>query len=428
MKILKQEREGNKVKLEVELPYSLLEAEKNKAFNEVAAEISIPGFRKGKAPRAVLERNINKDAVTDRAVQNLIQDNYPKVIDEVKIEPVDFPEVNVLRQEEGKPFAFSVSVDVYPEVKLGKYKGIEAKKKDTAVTDNEVENFIKDLQDRFAKLKEVISRGIENDDLVMLDLEASSEGKGIKALSRKGVAISIGKGQITPEFDSELMGLSTGSEKEFKLKMPTDHPIQEAAGKEVLFKVKPIRIAEKELPALDQEFVGKFSTAGSPEKFREETKKRLTEEKIRTAEEEVKNEVVEKVIEEANVEIPDGMIRRETDLMVDELRHSLLREKLTLDDYLKSVKKNEEKLREELKGGATKRVLAKITLRAVSEKENIKVEEEDLGIEIAALAKEEGGEAGEFKEKIGESGKEYIKDYLLRRKALDFLVTKAKIR
>lgn len=428
MKILKQEREGNKVKLEVELPYSLLESSINNTFEEVASEVKIPGFREGKAPREVVERHINKDAVTDRAVQNLIRENYPNVIGEAKIEPVDFPEVVVLRQEEGKPFAFSVAVEVYPEVKLGKYKGIRIKKKDTKVTDEEVENFVKGLQDRFAKITEVSTHSIENENLVVIDIEASSGGEDIKSLTRKGAALTVGRGQITPEFDKELIGLTVGVEKEFKLKIPPDHPFKEIAGKEVLFKATPHRIAEKELPPFDQGFVSKFSKAESPEKFKEEIKEKLAEEKVKRAEEDIKNEIVQKIAEEVKVDIPQGMIRRETDLMVDELRRSLELEKLSLDDYLKSIKKDEKGLREELKGGATKRVMAKITLRAVAEKEKLNVSPEDIDSEVKALAKEGGEVAEEFKKKIGESGREFIMDYLLRRKALDFLESKAKIK
>ncbi len=427
MKITKQEKTGNKVKLEIEEDYNHFKAMMERVWAEAASDINIPGFRKGKAPRQIIEQYLDKGFVVERAAQNLVSDLYPEIIKAANIEPVDYPNVVILSQEEGKPFGFAVEVDVYPEVKLGKYKGVAVESEKEELTEKEADQFMNDLRGRFAKYIEVTDRGIEDEDLVELDLLAATELGDVKSLSGRKVTIEVGRGQIAHEFDKEIKGLSLGQKKEFSVKFGEEHPAKEIAGRSVKFTVTPSRISKKELPPLDENFAKEIANAPSIEAFKEDVKKRLAEDKKLRVEGEIKNKLIEKVAGDISADIPGGMIDREIDVMVDELKGSLLRDKLTLEEYLKMTRKSETGLRDELKGGATMRVKSKLALRAIALKEKIILSDKDVSDEIGVLARSSGENPENFRGNIGGSGLEYIKDYLLRRKALDHIMAGAKI-
>jgi len=428
MKIIKQEKTGNKVKMQVELASALLKQALDKTYEEIVSEAKIPGFRKGKAPRKLIESRMEKASVLNRAINNLISDSYPKIIEEAKIEPVDFPEVTVLSGDVGKPLVFEVSVDVYPEVKLGKYKRLTVEVEKRGVSDKEIDNFINSLRERFASYIDISERGTENEDFIHLDIAATSGAGDVKSLSGKGVNLVVGRGHVTKEFDKELLGLKVGENKDFKIVMPEDYPVKDVAGKEITFAVNVKSLRKKQLPPLDEEFTRKTSGKESIEEFKQDVRERLEKIKNERVDSEIRDKLVAEVSSKMKVDIPPGMVRRETDLMIDELKGSLAQDKLSLDDYLRSTKKDIEALRQELKKGAEVRVKGKIALRAVAEAEKIEVAPENLEEELKQLAKGGGNSLKEFKEKIGEGGIGFVKDYLLRRRALDFLVSKAKIR
>ncbi len=428
MKILKQERKANKVEIDVELPAKLLKQEIGKVYDEIVRDAKLPGFRKGKAPKKLIETRIKKEEILGQAIQNLISDSYPGIIKEAGIEPVDFPQVNVKSASEGKPLVFNISVDVYPEVKLRKYKGIVVEAEDSKVSEQEVDNFINDLRERFAHYHDVGARGLKDGDVALLDLAATSEGGDIKSLSGKDINLVIGKGYISGDFDNNLLGLKIGESKDFKVVIPKESRVKEVAGKEVKFKAQVKGIKERELPPLDSEFSRRMSGKETVEEFKQEVKSRLEKVKSERIDSEVRDRLVQEVSSELKADIPPGMVRREEDLMIDELKMSLSRDKLTLDDYLRSTRKDLEGLRAEMKNGAEARVKGKIALRAVAEAEKIGVIEGDIEKELRELARSSGSSVKDFKKKIGEGGIESVRDYLLRRKALDFLVSKAKIK
>lgn len=340
MNIRSQKREGNRVIIEVEEDFFRFEKAFEKAVADAGKEVKLPGFRPGKAPREMVEKALNREAVEHYAAQNLVSEIYPQIIKEAKIEPVDYPNVEILQQEKGKPFVFRISVDVYPEVKLGKYKGLKVEKKSAAVTEDEVLRVLGNLQARFAV--------------------TNAEGK-------------------------------------------------------------------KELLPLDDEFARKVSRYGTLAELKEEIREALQKEKMAEVEADVKNKLIAAASAEAKVEIPPAMIEREIDIMLDELKTSLAQSNLTLEDYLRGTKKEERSLRDEMRKSAEIRVRGKVVLKAVAEAEKLSVSPEEKEKELKALAESSGQNPEELEKKLGEEGKKFIEDYLLRKKALDFLLEKAKI-
>jgi FKBP-type peptidyl-prolyl cis-trans isomerase (trigger factor) len=331
MKILSQKREGNKVLLEIEEDYARFQESIETALGEAGKEIKIPGFRPGKAPREMVERVVNREVVENRAAQNLISEIYPQIIDSAKIDPVDFPNVEIVQQEEKKPFVFNLSVEVYPEVKLGKYKGVKIEKKPAKVTEEDVIKVLGRLQERFA------------------------------------------------------------------------------------------------VTTLDDEFAKKVSRYGTLAELKEEVRRALVNEKTAEAEADLRDKAIAAVMVETKVDIPFAMVEKEIGLMLDELKTSLAQSQLTLEDYLRGTKKEEKTLRDEMRKAAEVRVRGKIMLKAVAEAEKMSVSPEEMQAEIKAMADSMGEKPEELEKKLEEGSRQYIEDYLLRKKALDFIVEKAKI-
>lgn len=427
MKITKQEKNKNQYKFEIESDFESFKKARNEVIADFAKEMKVPGFRPGKAPKNIVEQNLNIEAVNDKAAQHLISTLYPKIISETKIDPVDYPNVEILKFEEGKPFQFSLTVDVYPEIKLGKYKGLKASKKSMAVTEDEVIKFLGDLQNRFAKHVDITDGSAEKDDLVDLSIQAEAEGAQIKRWPRELEHFPLGLGYISQEFDNEVVGMKPAEEKEFKVTFPATYNVAEIAGKEVSFKVKVKSIHRKELLSLDDEFAKMVSNYGSMAELKEEVKKNLEMEKKEESEADLKNQLITLVSADAEVDMPEALVRIESDLMLDELKTSLSRSNLTLEDYLKSLKKTENEIRTELRKPAESRAKGKVVLKKISEVENITVAPHDLDTEIALMAQGTDRSTDEYKKSLGHGGLEYVNDYLLRRKALDFLELNSQI-
>jgi FKBP-type peptidyl-prolyl cis-trans isomerase (trigger factor) len=339
MKILSQKREGNKVFLEIEENYSLFQKSYEQAMASAGKEIRIAGFRPGKAPRNILESTLNLPAVEQHAAQDLIAELYPAIITESKIDPVDYPSVEIIQQAKDQPFLFKLAVDVYPEVKLGKYKGIKLTKKSAEVAESDV----------------------------------------LAALGRLQERVSV-----------------TGPD------------------------------GKKELLPLDDEFAKKVSKFGTLTELKEEVQKALQDEKQAEADGDLRNQAIAAAGADAKVDIPPAMIAREIDIMLDELKTSLAQSGLTLEQYLQGTKKEEKALRDEMKKSAEIRVKGKLVLKAVVEAEKITVTPEAMTAEIKTMAEAYGQDAAEAERRLNQDSRQYIEDYLLRKKALEFLVEHAK--
>ena len=428
MKVLKQEHSQNTVTLEIEVDYPQFKQAFDQALAQAGSQVKLPGFRPGKAPKSMVERVFDPKAIEDRAAQNLIAELYPQIIKETKIDPVDYPSVDILTLKEGQPFVFKITVAVYPEVKLGKYKGLKAEKRSALVTEEEVLKTLGTLQNRFAKRVEITDRGVQKNDNVDLEIEADAAREKIKRWPRKLQFFPVGGSLIGPEFDDQLIGLKAGEGKDFKVRFPADHKVPEIAGREVSFKIKIEKIRGAELLPLDDAFAKSISRFGTLSELKAEIRRSLELEKKEETEADLKNKLIDEVSQGSLVELPEALVRIETDILLDELKPSLAHSNLTLQDNLKGIKKDEAELRSELKTPATQRVKGKVVLKKISEIEKITVTPQDLESEIKLLAKSAGRSEEEYKKTLGEGGLHYIQDYLSRRKALDFLMGQAQIK
>jgi FKBP-type peptidyl-prolyl cis-trans isomerase (trigger factor) len=339
MKILNQDKKGNQVTLEVEEEYSRLEPNIGKAYAEASREVKIPGFRQGKVPAELLKKYINEEVVIDRAIQLLISDIYPSMIDSAKIKPVDYPDVEVKKLEKGNSIIFNVKVDVYPEIKLGAYKKFILKKHAAEVLDEDVDKTM---------------------DFI-----------------RKGYA-------------------------------------------------KQSNVPENEVP-LDDEFAKKVSRMNTMQELKTLVRSNIEEEKKRDADFAARDEVTQKLAGIVESDIPKGMVEREIDSMIGDLEISLKRSKMTLDSYLSAVKKDKNKLRDDMMGNAEIRIKAKLALEAIAEKEKLVVEEADIDREIETLAQHSGKPVEEYRSQMSADVTDSIKEYMLREKAIDFVISKAKV-
>lgn len=427
MKILKQERQKNIVTLEIEVPYSVFKAANDQSLEKAAKQLKLPGFRPGKAPKAMVEKALDPRAIEDRAAQELILGLYPQILKEAKIDPVNYPALEIMTLEADKPFVFKLSIEVYPEIKLGKYKGLPAKKKSAEVSEDEILKALGSLQNRLARRMEVKDRPAQKEDWIDFEIEAQAQGTAVKRWPRKMQFYPLGMGMIYPAFDEQLVGLNPGESKEFKINFPAGYMVPEIAGKEVAFKVKLEKVQEKELLPLDDEFAKKVSRFGTLGELKAEVKRSLETEKKEESEADLRNKLIEEIVKGVEIDLPQAMVQAEAGVMLDELEASLAQSNLKLEDYLKSIQKNEENLRKELTAPAETRAKSKVALKKISEIEGLTATPAEIEKEIEVLAKVSRRKLDEYKSSLGEGGNRYIADYLSRRKALEFVIKEAKI-
>jgi trigger factor len=429
LKINKFSRKGNLVNLQVEDDYSAVESKAEESFQELVRNVKIPGFRPGKAPRDVFEKYIGAEAIIERAAEKAMNELYGRAIVDKKLEPVDFPKaVKIEQMDKGKPFIFSLEVEVKPEVKLGHYKGVRVTHKDLEIKEEEVNNYLERLRENYAEYSLATGRPVANDDIVTLSIMASSGGKPLAFWTKDVAGIKVGGANISKEFDDQITGMNLNDNKEFSINFPVDFKIKEVAGAEVKFKVNIKEIREKKLPALDDALVQKVSEFKTLVDFKNDLKKKMTEEATKKSDDELREEVVKEVVKTSTIEIPEAMVQRETDRMVRRLEESLKSSKLTFEDYLKFSQKDMAGLRLEFKDPATQRVMTDLTLEAIAKEEKIEVKDEDIDEEIKKIALDNGKPVDEIKQGMRPDVIDYIKYYLKDKKTIDFLVAKAKIK
>ena len=412
--------------MEVEVDYkSYLEAV-DKVYKEASQSVKVAGFRPGKAPKSMLEKHFDKGAIDDRAADFIMHTVYPEIIKEAKLLPIDFPVYKIISTKGEVSCLLSVEVDVEPKVELGKYKGLKAEKKEKKIEEKDLDGYIKSILEQSAVMKEISDRAAKEGDIAELNIEGICEGQTEDDLSQRSLPILLGDNRIAPDFDSNICGMEIGTEKEFSLQLPKDYFIPKFAGKEVKFKVSLIKVVERNLPEFNDEYVSKISSFKTVEEYRADLRKRFEDSAKFETEAQMKDALLETACAESKVDIPASIINRETDAMVDETRANLERSGLTMEGYLASRKIDLAALRAQLLTGATSRAKAKLVLRAVGEAEKVEVTEEDMQKEIEAAALESGAQASDYASNPGI--KEYIKDYLLRRKAMDIIVRDANIK
>ncbi|MEC1617530.1 trigger factor [Bacillus haynesii] len=421
MSVKWEKQEGNEGVLTVEVDADTFNKALDDAFKKVIKQVSIPGFRKGKVPRGLFEQRFGVEALYQDALDILLPVEYPKAVEEAGIEPVDRPEIDVEKIEKGENLIFTAKVTVKPEVKLGEYKGLGIEKDDTAVTDEDVQNELKSLQERQAELVVKEDGKVEEGDTVVLDFEGFVDGEAFEGGKAENYSLEVGSGSFIPGFEDQLVGLEAGAEKDVEVTFPEEYHAEELAGKPAVFKVKIHEIKAKELPELDDEFAKDVDEeVETLAELTEKTKKRLEEAKENEADAKLREELVVKAAENAEADIPQAMIDTELDRMMKEFEQRLQMQGMNLELYFQFSGQDENALKEQMKEDAEKRVKSNLTLEAIAKAENLQVTDEEVEEELSKMAEAYNMPVENIKQAIGST--DGMKEDLKVRKAIDFLV------
>lgn len=419
--------EGSKVKLTIEVSAEQFEAATQKAYQKAGKRFNVPGFRKGKAPRKVIENMYGPLAFFDDAFDIVYPEAYQAAIAEQGVEPVDRPDVSIETLPDGEnPLVFSLVVAVKPEVELGAYKGIEVEKRAYNVTDDEVDAAIAQLQEGVARMVDV-DRPVENGDTVNLDYSGSVDGVKFDGGTAQGQTLTIGSGQFIPGFEEQMVGMAVGEEKDIEVTFPEEYHAEQLAGKKAVFAVKVNGIQVKELPALDDEFAKDVSEYDTLEALREAKRKELLEQAEKNAKIEKENDVVRKAVENATVEIPDAMVERQIDSFLQDLGYRLQMQGISLEDYLKYTNSEISALRDQYRADAALRVKSQLVLEAIGKAEAIEAAPEEISDKVAEYAKQFGNMTVEdFEKNLQPDDRQYFADQVVVEKTLALLVDSAK--
>ncbi|MDT3845320.1 MAG: trigger factor [Bacillota bacterium] len=418
--------EKNIIKLTVEVPAEEFTAALNQAFNHNKKNINVPGFRKGHATRTMVEKIYGKGAFYEEAAQIVVNGSYRQAVEESKEDIVSGPAINIVEMEEGKTFVYEATVAVKPEVELGEYKGITVEKADDQVTDEDVENELKNIADRSARLVDVTEE-IKSGDQTVIDFKGTVDGTAFNGGTAEDYPLTIGSNQFIPGFEDQIIGHKTGETFDVNVKFPEDYHAKDLAGKDAVFAVTVKSAKQKELPEINDEFADNHSEFSTLAEMKEDLKKKVQERKTAAAKTENENKVVEKVVENAKVELPQPMVDTECRSMIDNYANQLQSQGLSLQDYLKYTGQTIDSMMEQLKPNAVKNITTGLVLEAVAKAENIEVSDEDFEKEVQHMADQYKIELEQMKKFVTEDQKEQIVEGLARTKAIDFLVGAANL-
>lgn len=396
MNVTVNEVDQHQVTLHIELPAAEAKKGAAAAVKNFANKVNIPGFRKGKAPRMILESYLGKDAVKEEINDVLINKAYNDALNEKDITPVSDPEVKIISEEKGQDFVFEITVTKKPEVKLGEYKGIQAAKEEAEVTDEQVAEELAKMQKSHSKLV-VAPEGTEiaDEDFAIIDFKGTVDGEAFEGGEGKSYPLQIGSGSFIPGFEDQLKGLKAGDQKDVKVTFPEDYFEAKLAGKEAVFAVTINDVKRSEVPAIDDEFAKEVGKFDSLDALKEDIKKRLASQAHFQAVEKFNNDVLKTVVDNAEVDIPAVMVDTKVDQMVDEMSMRLETQNLSLEDYLKYTNSDMDKLKEQYRQPATDNVKMDLVLEAIAKAENIQVQDMDLQAEIFTMAQNFGADPKE---------------------------------
>ena len=425
MSVQVENLEKSMAKLTIEVAADEFEAALNKAYQKSKNKINLPGFRKGKAPRAMIEKMYGAGIFVEDAANIIIPDAYESAAKESELEIVAQPEIAVEQAEKGKPFIFTATVAIKPDVTLGDYKGIEVEKKEAEVSEDEISAEIDRVRESNARMITIDDRATQDGDTVVIDFDGYVDGEQFEGGKAEDYTLVLGSHSFIDNFEDQLVGKNIGDDVEVNVTFPEQYQAEELQGKPALFKVKIKEIKVKELPELDDDFAQDVSECDTLDAYKEEVKSKL----VKTKEDDIKREkedaVIEKIIENATMEIPEQMVDAQTRQMTQEFAQRLQSQGLSLEQYMQFTDLTPQKMQEELKPQALKRIQSRLVLEAVVEAEKIEATQEDIEKEIENMAKMYQMEADKLKELVGEEEKKQIALDMAVQKAVEFVVDAA---
>ena len=428
MSVQVENLDKNMVKLTIEVPAEELEKAIEAAYKKQKNQISVPGFRKGKVPRAMIEKMYGAEVFYEDAANALMQQNYPSAVDESGVDIVSRPSIDVVQIEKGKPFIYTAEVAVRPEVTLGKYMGVTVTKIDTSVSEEEVNEALEQQRNNNARTITVTDRAVAVGDTAVIDFEGFVDGVAFEGGKGENHSLEIGSHSFIDTFEDQLVGKNAGDEVEVNVTFPEQYQAADLAGKPATFKVKINEIKAKELPELDDEFAQDVSEFDTLAEYKESLKKNLEEKKENEAKRTKEDEAVQKIIDKSKMDIPEAMIDTQCETMIEEFAQRIAQSGLSMDQYLQFSGLTVDGLKEQVRPEALSRIQASLVLEQIAKDENIEVSDEDVNAEIEKMAASYGMEADKLKEYMGDAEKDSMKKDLAINKAVELVMSNVKER
>ena len=422
---VEQLEEKNMVKLVIEATAEEFEAGLNTAYNKSKSKINVPGFRKGKAPRKIIEQLYGQEVFFEDAANAIIPDAYAKACIESELDIVSQPKISVTQLEKGKPFVFEAEVAVRPEVELGNYKGVEVSKIDTEATDADVEEEIKKVAEQNSRTITVEDRAVKDGDMTVIDFEGFIDGEAFEGGKGENYPLTIGSHSFIDNFEDQIIGMNIGDEKEINVTFPEDYHAEELKGKPATFKVSVKEIKEKQLPDIDDDFAQDVSDFDTLDEYKANLKKKIAERKEAEAKKQKETEAIEKIVADSKMDIPQAMIDTQVTRMAEDFAQRLQQQGLSLEMYFKYTGLTAEKILDDMKPEAVKRIQNSLVLEAVAKAENIQVSDDEFNAELSKMAEMYKMEVDKIKEFMGESEEKQMRDDIAIQKAVDLIVSSA---
>jgi trigger factor len=422
VEVTKNQLEGNKVELKVEIEAERVNEALEQAYKKVVKDIDISGFRKGKVPRKVLEARYGKEVLHKDALDILIPEGYREALDETGIEPIDQPDIEDFHIEEDEPASFTAIVEVKPEVELGEYTGLDVEKESAEVTEEEIEEEIERVRNQHSQLVASDKEVVEDGDFVIIDFEGKKDGEPFPGGSAEEYSLEIGSNTFIPGFEEQLIGAQVGEELELNITFPEDYNAEDLAGEDVIFDVEIKEIKEKQLPELDDEFAKEVSDYETFEEYKDSIQERLQKSKEDRTQREYENKLIEKASENAEVDVPEKMVEDELNTMFQNFTQSVSQQGMDVQDYLDYMGTDEEGWKEQNKEAAEDRTRSNLVLEAIAEKEGIEITEEEIEEQIQEIAESNDQDPEQIKAFLQMQGQlDGLKDGLKMQKTIEYL-------
>ncbi len=420
-------KENNEITLKIVVDKGEFNKAVNEAYKKTKHRFNVPGFRKGKAPKQIIQQRYGKEVFFEEAINIAFPKAYEKALDDLKIDPVNQPEIDIENVDPDSDLSFTAKIEIMPEIEISDYKGLSAEKTKVEVAEEEIEEELKKLQEQNARMLPVEDREAKDGDILTIDFEGFIGNEPFEGGKAEDHELTLGSGQFIPGFEEQLAGVKADEETEVKVTFPEDYHAEDLKGQEATFKVKVKSIKEKELPVIDDELATEASEFDSLEELKADIRKKKEEEKAKMQESEVEKQIMDQIVEKVDVEIPEAVVKRQTDMMIRDFDMQLRYQGLELAKYLEMTGSTEDDLREQMKEDAEKRVKTQLALEKIGELEEIRPSDEDVEEELQRMAEQYGQEVEKIKETIGESERENIKENLKNKLAVDLLIKEANI-
>lgn len=420
-------KEKNVVKFTMEFTAEEFENAQIKAYQATKGRFAIDGFRKGKAPRKLIEAQFGEDIFFEDAINSMFAETYPAALDELELDVIDRPSASFSELKKGEGFTITLEVQVYPEVEVKNYKGVEIDKVEGTVTDEDMEKEMELLRKRNARMV-LVDRPVKEGDTALIDYAGFVGDDQFEGGTAERYALKIGSGQFIPGFEEQLVGVSAGEEKDVVVTFPEEYHAPELAGKEAVFKCKVHEVKEEELPVLDDDFAKDISEFDTLEEFKADRRAEMEKAAAARAESEMKNAVLEKVVEGNDIDVPEVMVEDEAMNMIQEFDQQLRYQGMSVEQYLGFIQKTIDDFKEEMKPEALKRVKMRMIVYAVAKAENIKASQEDIDKELELMAMQYKLDAAQVREMLGADNLKALERDIELRGAIDFMYNNAKIK